>query len=532
MIRAGGDPAAAAGQHRPAGRRHHGAARPRVDPGLDRHPDALRPAARLPAHAARAARRSSTSRRYVDTGGAERGWWANFDKYIVTLLKAWYGDAATEENDYGFARLPQITGDHSHFATMLRTLDGGLDGFFVMGQNPAVGSQNAGLQRRALAQPEVAGRARPGRDRDGDASGATRPRCARGELRTEDIETEVFLMPAAAHVEKDGPSPTRSAWSSGTTRRSSRPATRARSCGSCTTCASASRAHYAGSTRTRDWPIATCTGTTRSTATHRASRTPRPCCRRSTATTSRPGEPRRRLHRSCKADGSTACGCWIYSGFYTDGVNQARRRDPGDLERRGGWVSPEWAWAWPANRRILYNRASADPEGKPWSERKRYVWWDEEEKKWTGYDVPDFPADKPPDYRRRRRQGHGRDRRRRPVHHDGRRHGLAVLARAGCSTARCRRTTSRSSRRSTTCSTRTSAPTRRRSAGTGRTTRAAPTGDPRYPIVATTFRLTEHHTAGGMSRSCRGWPSCSPRCSPSSTRARARRAASRTAAGW
>ena len=55
-------------------------------------------------------------------------------------------------------------------------------------------------------------------------------------------------------------------------------------------------------------------------------------------------------------------------------------------------MAPEWGWAWPANRRTLYNRASADPDGKPWSERKAYVWWDEAAGKWTGHDVPDFPV--------------------------------------------------------------------------------------------------------------------------------------------
>ena len=62
-------------------------------------------------------------------------------------------------------------------------------------------------------------------------------------------------------------------------------------------------------------------------------------------------------------------------------------------------MAPEWGWAWPANRRILYNRASADPEGRPWSERKKYIWWDEQDGTWTGEDVPDFQPDKRPDYR-------------------------------------------------------------------------------------------------------------------------------------
>ncbi len=96
-----------------------------------------------------------------------------------------------------------------------------------------------------------------------------------------------------------------------------------------------------------------------------------------------------------KPDGSTAGGCWIYTGVYAGGVNQSARRKPG---REQSWVAPEWGWAWPMNRRILYNRAAADPDGKPWSERKAYVWWDEEQQKWTGHDVPDFELTKPPSY--------------------------------------------------------------------------------------------------------------------------------------
>jgi formate dehydrogenase major subunit len=97
-----------------------------------------------------------------------------------------------------------------------------------------------------------------------------------------------------------------------------------------------------------------------------------------------------------KGDGSTACGCWVYSGVFADGVNQAARRKPGSQQ---SWVAGEWGWAWPANRRILYNRASADPQGRPWSQRKAYVWWDAETNEWVGHDVPDFEKTKPPEYR-------------------------------------------------------------------------------------------------------------------------------------
>ena len=77
-------------------------------------------------------------------------------------------------------------------------------------------------------------------------------------------------------------------------------------------------------------------------------------------------------------------------------MNQAARRKPGSEQ---SWVAPEWGWAWPANRRILYNRASADPDGKPWSKRKALVWWDADAGTWTGHDVADFIADRAPSYR-------------------------------------------------------------------------------------------------------------------------------------
>jgi formate dehydrogenase major subunit len=201
-----------------------------------------------------------------------------------------------------------------------------------------------------------------------------------------------------------------------------------------------------------------------------------------------------------KGDGTTSGGCWIYCGCFAGGVNQPRRRNPGDLDAPGGSVSPEWGWAWPANRRILYNRASADPEGKPWSDRKKYVWWDAENERWTGYDNPDFPPDKPPAYRAPD-DGEGMDAISGDdpfiMMADGRAwlfspSGLLdaplptyyeppespvpneLYPRVGSNPA-------------TLTWERPDNPV------------VAP-GDDRFPIVASTFRLTEHHTAGPMSR--------------------------------
>src|SRR5258708_22486943 len=89
---------------------------------------------------------------WIRTDKSPAGWWNNIDKYIVSLLKAYYGDAATNENDFGFQWLPRLTGDHSHFGYWLDMADGKLEGLFVMGQNPAVGAPNARLERNALSK--------------------------------------------------------------------------------------------------------------------------------------------------------------------------------------------------------------------------------------------------------------------------------------------------------------------------------------------------------------------------------------------
>jgi formate dehydrogenase major subunit len=435
---------------------------------------------------------------YISRGGAERGWWSNYSKYAVSLLKAWFGDAATADNEHGFQALPRISANHMHFATMLRALDGGLDGLFLMGQNPAVGSQHSGLQRRALAHLKWLV-VRDLTEIESATFWRDSPEVQSGELRTQDIQTEVFLMPAASHVEKEGSFTNTQRLLQWRDKALEPPGDARSELWFMHHLAKRVRARYAGSTRERDWPILNITW---DYPEHGDTREPdvEAVLKEINGFDVATGAPVS-LFTELKDDGSTACGCWIYSGVYADGVNQARRRDPGDIaDPHGGWVSPEWAWAWPANRRVLYNRASADPEGRPWSERKRYIWWDEEQRRWTGYDVPDFPVDKPPDYRAptdakgmdaisgddpfiMMADGRGwlfapaglRDGPL-PTHYEPMESPVTNLLypdiESNPSAARWRRPENPYHE----------------------------VGDPRYPIVATTFRLTEQHTSGAMSR--------------------------------
>jgi formate dehydrogenase major subunit len=329
---------------------------------------------------------------FLENNGPDTGAWGSMDSYLVSLLKAWWGDCATADNDFCFAYLPRIDGDHSIYPTMVRMLEGDCKGFFAVGQNPAVGNANGGLARRALAALDWLV-VRDFSEIETASFWHDAPEIETGELKTEDIGTEVFFLPAAAHTEKDGTF-------TNTQRllqwhfKAVEPREDCRSeLWFAYELGRRVREKLAASTDPRDRPILELTWDYPTAGPH--------------------GEPDAEAvlqeiggrhadgsfvakYEELEADGSTTCGSWLHAGIYEDGVNQAARRRPGSEQN---WIASEWGWAWPANRRILYNRASARPDGSPWSERKRYVWWDEDERRWTSLgDDPDFPPDKAPDY--------------------------------------------------------------------------------------------------------------------------------------
>jgi formate dehydrogenase major subunit len=332
-----------------------------------------------------------TMDRYLAKHAAAAGGWGNVPAYLVSFLKALFGEAATKENNFCFGHLPRINRDHSTFKSMLGMLDGQVKGFFLPGENPAVGSANGKLHRAAMANLEwlvVEDLVQT----ESATFWKDSPEVASGELKTADVKTEVFFLPAAAHTEKSG--------SFTNTQRLLQWHHKAiEAPGDCRSdlwffyhLGRVIREKLAGSTDPRDRPVLDLNWNYPTEGKHEEPN-PEAVLREINGWNA---EGRALSgYTELKGDGSTTCGCWIYSGAYAGEVNQVARRRPGQEQTP---VAPEWGWAWPANRRLLYNRASADPSGKPWSERKKYVWWDREKAQWVGLDTPDFTAVKPPDY--------------------------------------------------------------------------------------------------------------------------------------
>ncbi len=324
-----------------------------------------------------------------------KGFWANAGAYGVNLLKAYWGDAATPENDFCFDYLPKITGDHGTYRAVLDMIDGKVKGYFLLGQNPAVGSAHGKAQRLGMANLDWLV-VRDLFEIESATFWKNAPEIETGEIVPEECRTEVFLMPAASHVEKEGTF-TQTQRMLQWREKAVEPE------GDCRSelwffyhLGRMVRERLAGSTDEKDRPVLDLAWDYPTHGEHEepsAEAVLEEINGYETAT----GRPLSSF-TEMKDDGSTAGGCWIYTGVYKDGVNQAARRKS---RHDQDYVAAEWGWAWPANRRILYNRASADPEGKPWSERKAYVWWDPEAGEageWTGMDVPDFEKTKPPTY--------------------------------------------------------------------------------------------------------------------------------------
>ena len=450
-----------------------------------------------------------TLRDYLAHQTKPTGLWHSFPAYFISLLKAYYGKNATAENDFGYEWMPKITGNHSFFEYLYDMADGKMEGMFLMGQNPAVAGANSRLQRTALSKLNWLV-VRDLVEIEAATFWSKSPEIEREELKTEEIETEVFFFPAAGHAENDG------AFTN--TQRLLQWRQQA--------------VDPPGDCRSEEWFMHQLA--LRLIAKAKVSGDPIDEPLRALNwwyPEDEDGEPRTEavlaeingwytdpqtdadgvvfgrdregnLHHGgqvdsysrLKADGSTACGCWIYSGVLgPDKINKANSRKAKDYLGHG------WGFSWPGDRRIIYNRASAGPNGDPWSERKKLIWWDKVQGKWTGVDVPDFPLEKSPEFRP---AGNENGLEAIPgdapflLHEDGL-GWLYVPTGLQDGPMPTHYEPLESPVRNALYSRDTNPVV---NWFTRQENRFAPPGDPRFPFVLTTYRLTEHHTAGGMSR--------------------------------
>ncbi len=349
---------------------------------------------------------------YVKAEALPRSYWANLPKFMVSYLKSMWGEAATPENDFGYGWHPRIFGDHSHMPMVLAMMDGEVKGMMAMGQNPAVGGQNAVMQRLALAKLDWLV-VKDNFETETAAFWYNSPEVTGGQIATEDIPTEVFFFPSAQVAEMDGSY-------TNTQRLVQFHHKAADPPGDCRSdvwwtyeLGKRLKDLYAGSTAPRDQGFLNLTWDYE----------PEPEEVEQWAIKDEPSFDKilREINgyesgtgkllpsfTALKDDGSTTCASWIYSGIYPEeGKLRAASRNPDPVGGPG--TNLNWAYSWPANRRVLYNRAAARPDGTPWSERKKWVWWDPNKVPaptaaapnpppgmWDGYDVPDFVANKAP----------------------------------------------------------------------------------------------------------------------------------------
>jgi formate dehydrogenase major subunit len=347
---------------------------------------------------------------------ATTSYWVNGPKFFASLMRAWFGEAATKDNDYAYDYVPKTSANYSWISLFEAMYANQIKGMVCMGQNPAVGGPNARFERKAMGnldwlvvmdlfETET-------------ASFWKAP-----DVEPGGIKTEVFLLPAVDALEKAGSIVTSGRRNQWRPKVAAVPGEAKEDIWILDRLVRDIKNVYKGSTDAKDRPVLDLAWDygdepdVELIAREINGYAAEDVKDASGKVLVEKGEiiPGFGTIAAAADPGTIACGNWLFSGYFVptdDGtgavmpaVKRRGQKDPG-----GYGFYPYWGFTWPANRRVLYNRASARPDGTPWAENKKIIWWDATVDsgkkdaegnpilgKWVGYDVPDFSATKPPD---------------------------------------------------------------------------------------------------------------------------------------
>ncbi|KXV66880.1 formate dehydrogenase [Acetobacter orleanensis] len=319
----------------------------------------------------------------------------NTPKFFVSLMKTLWGEHATAANNWGYDWLPKWDASYDMLAYFDRMYQGKVNGYIAQGFNPLAAMPDKNKTAVALSKLKFLVSIDP---LSTETASFWKNEGQFNNVKTEDIQTEVFRLPASCFAEENGSIVNSGRWL---------------------------QWHFAGAEPPGEaWHDSRIIGTiyskVRDLYRKEGGVCPEPVLNMQWNYKDAEDPTPEEIARECngtaladitddqghivvpkghqlpdfsvmKDDGTTASFCWIFAGSWTDAGNQMARRDNTDT---GLGNTPGWAWAWPANRRLLYNRASMDPNGRPWDPKRQILEWDG--KRWSGSDVPDYPPTSPP----------------------------------------------------------------------------------------------------------------------------------------
>jgi formate dehydrogenase major subunit len=324
-------------------------------------------------------------------------YWSNTPKFAVSLLKALYGDAAKKENDWAFHYLPKIDRKYSWVEMWDDMYNGRVKGMFAFGMNGVQIGPNSRKNIEALKKADwlVVGEIYP----DETSEFWRAPGTTADEMKR--IQTTVYRLPCAGFAEKDGTFVNSARWLQWKNIAVTPPGDARLDQEILSRIFLKVRERYQKEGGAFPDPILNLSWNYIDPL-HRSfvelakeinGRAVADVIDPTTGQTIKAGQQLPGF-AALKDDGTTLCGNWLYSGSWTEAGAMTQRRGTEDPSGLG--IYPNWAWSWPANRRVMYNRASCDVSGKPWDPERRQIWWNETAGRWVGNDVPDFKPDSPP----------------------------------------------------------------------------------------------------------------------------------------